>query len=297
MLKGVDVSKWQGVINWDALAPAVDFAFMRMSVGCPDPGQSDDLYVDAQFVRNYNEATARNELVGVYHYCYPQYNEPENEARFVARSARRFLNKPTVIALDYEESSSKNPVDWANRFFDTLNAELGYRAMLYINKSLNDQYDWSPVVADNNGLWLARWDYKETITENTDWPFVAVKQYSNKENIGGISPVDADLFNGTAEQFLKYCFDQTPVTPPVVEDPKDVRISQLEAALTTCENRPPEIKEVIKEVPVEKIVEKEVKVEVPVEKIVDKIVEVPAKYTASGAISFLIGYLFGKNKK
>jgi len=74
--------------------------------------------------------------------------------------------------------------------------------------------------------------------------------------------------------------DPEVVTPPTPQvDPRDAKIVDLTNQLAACQNKPVEvrevIKEVIKEVPVDKIVEKEVRVEVPVEIIKEKVIEIP----------------------
>ena len=63
--KGIDVSKWQGDINWEKVrASGVEFAMLRAGFGkCQ--GQN-----DTSFERNYREAKKNGILVGAYHYSY-----------------------------------------------------------------------------------------------------------------------------------------------------------------------------------------------------------------------------------
>ena len=49
--RGIDVSSWQGVIDWDAVkSSGVEFAILRSSFGSPSPSQ-----VDNQFYNNVKE--------------------------------------------------------------------------------------------------------------------------------------------------------------------------------------------------------------------------------------------------
>ena len=59
--KGIDVSKWQGDINWEKVrASGVEFAMLRAGFGrCQ--GQN-----DTSFERNYREAKKNGILVGAY---------------------------------------------------------------------------------------------------------------------------------------------------------------------------------------------------------------------------------------
>lgn len=63
---GIDVSKYQGTINWDAVAadPSVQFAILRAGYGRYES------QVDAQWARNYAECKRLNIPVGAYWYSY-----------------------------------------------------------------------------------------------------------------------------------------------------------------------------------------------------------------------------------
>ena len=63
--KGIDVSKWQGRINWSLVkSDGVQFAMIRSSFGW---GKDN---VDILFDTNYEEATKVGIPVGAYHYSY-----------------------------------------------------------------------------------------------------------------------------------------------------------------------------------------------------------------------------------
>ena len=62
---GIDVSKWQGRIDWPLVKSAgVQFAMIRSSFGW---GQGN---TDLQFETNYENATKVGVPVGAYHYSY-----------------------------------------------------------------------------------------------------------------------------------------------------------------------------------------------------------------------------------
>ena len=76
--KGIDVSKWQGDINWEKVrASGVEFAMLRAGFGrCQ--GQN-----DTSFERNYREAKKNGILVGAYHYSYAKtVSDAEKEAEW-----------------------------------------------------------------------------------------------------------------------------------------------------------------------------------------------------------------------
>lgn len=79
---GIDVSKWQGDIDWQAVkADGVEFAMIRMGLG----NKNDSGYrVDPYFVANVEGAVAAGVDVGCYFYSYAtSADEARNEAAFV----------------------------------------------------------------------------------------------------------------------------------------------------------------------------------------------------------------------
>ena len=79
MTKGIDVSTWQGKIDWNQVKNSdVKFAILRSSFGSPDPSQ-----VDNQFENNYKGAKAAGIPLGAYHYGYAVSEaEARQEAKF-----------------------------------------------------------------------------------------------------------------------------------------------------------------------------------------------------------------------
>ena len=197
MLKGIDVSKWQGDINWSSVAKNTDFAIIRSSYGTG--------YKDEKFEYNRDKARQENILRGFYHYSYPNHNTPEAEADWFL-SVVTPLQDGESLYLDFEENYP-DPVGWSKRFLDRIREALGgYLPLIYINYYTAKTYDWSPVADAGYGLWLAKWDYDPDGTFDVPyWSVVAMRQYSNNETINGISGrVDGNVFYGGVEQFLAY---------------------------------------------------------------------------------------------
>lgn len=223
MLKGFDISKYQGAVNFDELKAGADFVIARASMGCPDPGETVANYTDADFQRNRNEAARVGILFGAYHFGYPQYNDPEPEAQqfFNAIQAAGGLQENVIYALDYEEASAKDMDDWCSRFIDKFK-ELtgGYVCLLYIDHARAVQIPWTKTIATGAGLWLAEWDFNANspMDPSTPWPFLAFRQYTDKATVAGITPVDGDVFYGDASAFDKYGY-HAPVTTVTVANP------------------------------------------------------------------------------
>lgn len=239
MLKGVDVSRWQDTVDWHRMKnEGIDFAIIRAGYGSPEPGEPLSKYIDNKFYQNRDSLRSLGMLRGFYWFTYPTVNEPEEEANAFADTVLP-LQDGEVLALDIEGNIGPDPVGWSLRFLNKVTERTGVKPIIYINQSMNNSYDWSPVVDAGYGVWLAGWDYvADPQNEVSDWPFVAFEQYSNKGNVGGENPVDLDSFNGSAEQFLKYGYHAPVVEPPAPPtDPHEAQIAELNATIARLNNQ------------------------------------------------------------
>jgi len=61
-MDGIDVSFWQGTIDWPTVAQNIDFAFIRASHGVTQ---------DSQFSNYWSQASSAGVSIGPYHYFEP----------------------------------------------------------------------------------------------------------------------------------------------------------------------------------------------------------------------------------
>lgn len=214
-LKGIDISRWQGNINWDEVKKAVDFAIIKAS------GGDDGLYPDGQFARNKAEARRVGILRGYYHFA-GGVHSPEEEADHFVNTVGD-LQKGEIMALDWEVHHS-NPVDWCLKFLQRVETRVGFKPVIYMNSATCNALNWGPVIANNNGLWIANWGSNNGVPGSPPsvgkWPFWAIWQYSSSGSVAGIAGrVDMDVFNGDATAFKKYGGDTGTPTPPPTPPP------------------------------------------------------------------------------
>lgn len=217
MLKGIDISRWQGVINWNDVKGQIDFAIIKAS------GGDDGLYPDGQFWRNRDEVRRLNIPHGFYHFAGG--GDPEQEAQHFANTVGG-LQKGEVVVLDWEVPHG-NIVGWCHRFLKKAEALFGVKPLIYLSGSTARGLDWQPVVNDDYGLWIAQWgnndDQPDAQPSPGQWPFWAIWQYSSTGGVNGIAGrVDLDLFNGDdINSFLAYGAGSSskPVDPPAQTTP------------------------------------------------------------------------------
>jgi lysozyme len=195
MIHGVDISKFQGNVDFHALKDNADFVIIRSTYGVG--------YTDDKFVRNRDTARSVDLGIGFYHYAYPQFNSPLAEADWFTMKVS--CQPGELLCLDFEEHYP-DPVNWCKTFLDRCVSNMGFKPLLYINYALVKAYDWTPVINGGYGLWLAYWNYNPdtNIPTDTGWNIVAMRQYSNKGNVAGMNPVDLDVFYGDLTAFKKY---------------------------------------------------------------------------------------------
>lgn len=162
MFKGVDVSRHQGIIDWDKFLEDEhsDFAIIRAGFGKNN--------IDAQAVRNVAECERLGIPYGLYWFSYAL--TPEM-ARREAEYLSDFVGKhkpsyPLVYDFEYDTVAHavKNGVKISRDF--VLNCteqfchrleELGFYAMFYCNNDYYQRYYQASKVAEKYDMWYARY--------------------------------------------------------------------------------------------------------------------------------------------
>ena len=164
---GIDVSKWQGDIDFDKIKDTgIEFVFIKMG---GQNGIGGDYYLDPKFERNIEGFTNVGIPVGLYFYSYA--NSPDNakkDALWVIDQIKDYkVDLP--IAFDWENWSSFNKFhvsfNTLTKSFESFAKTLkdsGYDTMLYSSKNYLENI-W---LKTNYPIWLAHYtketDYKGT---------------------------------------------------------------------------------------------------------------------------------------
>ncbi|MDE2105972.1 MAG: LysM peptidoglycan-binding domain-containing protein, partial [Patescibacteria group bacterium] len=207
MISGVDVSQWQGVIDWPTVKRAgYQFALIRATVGMQE---------DTTFKQNWTGAKAAGLAVGAYHFAYDNVTPADQQADFFHSTVvAAGLEPGDLAALDMEVAEAGVPTrPWNNEFLGHAGAAFGCPLLDYSDLSfLEGQIGAEP---GNNGLWLAEWTATMPATP-AGWPFIAVWQHTNAGAVAGINGrVDLDFFNvADMDHLLAYGY-QGHIPPPV----------------------------------------------------------------------------------
>lgn len=182
-LKGIDVSQWQGNIDWQKVKGAgVQFAMLRAGYGRNN--------LDTKFHRNAQGAAAAGIPVGLYWFSYALNVEmSRREAQYAVELAKKYkITWPIAYDLEYDTVSYavKNGVaitkslatQMAIAFCEEIK-RLGYIPMVYTNLDyLNRYFDRSKLPYD---LWYAQYASTASVADKEIW------QYSSKGSVPGIA--------------------------------------------------------------------------------------------------------------
>ena len=218
-IHGIDVSNWQGQIDWGAVRTSGRlFAFAKATEG--------QTFVDATFARN-RQAMAAAGLVlrGFYHFARPDRNSAAAEADHFLRTVGP-LGPGEVAVLDLEVAPSASVGDWAAEWLARVHQGTGRTPVLYSYQSYLYSIPTSRLT--QYPLWVAAWGRNDgTVPASppaTDrWSKWTWWQYTSNAVVPGVAGrVDDSLFIGTVDELASYG-RSTPATPP----PPAVPLGQL----------------------------------------------------------------------
>ena len=213
MLKGIDISKWQGSgFNLDV---AGDFAIIKATEGTG--------YVDPLCDKFYQQAKAKGLLRGVYHFARPDLgNSGAAEAEYFVKNIKGYIGD-AILVLDYEVAPYSD--DWAYAFAKRVHDLTGVWPMLYASASKINGVNWAKT-AKNCGLWIAGYPSKYNVKNPPlpsvndmpygigAWAFWAIWQYSSSAGT-----LDRNIANMDKAAWLKYANASAQPTPTPTPTP------------------------------------------------------------------------------
>lgn len=225
---GIDVSTWQGEMDWKVAGAKVDFAFIRAgSIN----GTTGVLYEDYQFIRNSGLAPVHVDYLDYYWYFRPNLKVLEQADYFsnLIKGAKRNLRP--IADVETTGGLSPNAVASALEIFvRRIKENLGVWPMIYTRTTF-----WNPYVGDRT-LWeeldldIARytsaqnpWGYtgNPNYLKPRDWDDWDFWQYSADGNGMGAAygaksaSIDLQHFNGSKQDLVAY---SVAIYPPAIPD-------------------------------------------------------------------------------
>jgi len=199
LVVGVDVSNWQGTVNWQQVAASgVQFGICKSTEGVT--------YRDPYFRQNWSGMAAAGIARGSYHFAQPDLNSPEAEAHFWLEHLELAggLAPGDLLALDLETGYG-DVSDWTLRCLGAVAALVGFKPLVYSGRWYMDDHGLThDEELATHGLWLASYG---TVPEPPPfWDFYAIWQFTCEGRVPGVAgPCDMNLANvETIEQLKRY---------------------------------------------------------------------------------------------
>lgn len=201
-LRGVDVSHYQGDVDWEILeGQEISFAFIKATEGSG--------YVDAYFYDNWQGADRTQLFTGAYHFFSfdsPASTQAENYISTVGDLSGKIA---PVVDVEYYGDKRSNPPDrertvaQLQELLALLEAHYHAKPIIYTTCQVYQRY-----IKGEFGeypLWIRNVYYPPDVDMKGEWVFW---QYSDKGVLRGYSGdekyIDLNVFNGSLEDLEKY---------------------------------------------------------------------------------------------
>ncbi len=195
-VKGIDVSYYQGSIDWsDVRSDGVRYAFIRASHGTG--------FVDPKFPTYWQGAKSAGVLRGAYQYFEPDQSATAQADLLVEKIfAGGKTDLPPVI--DVESTGGQSAATIKARvgtWMDRVQARLGYKAIIYTGKYFWQDHVGNTSAYDDHALWHPQYTSASCPDIAGAWSDWQHWQFTSTGDVDGIAgDVDINRFNGTLAQ-------------------------------------------------------------------------------------------------
>lgn len=199
-VRGVDVSHYQGKIDWNVLAAQdIQFAYIKATEGSS--------HVDERFAENYREAKQTDLKVGAYHFFSFDSTGLTQAENFIETVENFDGMLPPVADVEFYGNKAENPPapeevrPQLQAYLDAVEDAYGLRPIIYATYESWELYVKGQF--DDYPLWIR--DIWNQPKNSADWTFW---QYTNRGRLKGFfgdEPyVDLNVFVGTVEDWEQW---------------------------------------------------------------------------------------------
>lgn len=184
-MQGIDISQWQGDINFRVMrSAAIEYVIVKAG------GSNSGTYTDRKYNSFVDAARAAGMCIG--HYWFNGLGDPTADANYFVNNLRNYA-PGDVLVLDVESEGSM-PHWGANRvlaFLTQVKARLGVVPVVYMSSSVTWAEDWSVVVAFGSKLWVAQYGMNDGVPGSVPsvgyWPDWTIWQFTSLGRRSGYS--------------------------------------------------------------------------------------------------------------
>lgn len=193
MLNGIDISHHNAdqIRRGTLTISAPEFVIMKATEG--------KSYRDPRMDEFLQLMDLDRQLLGFYHYARPEINNPVAEALNFLDRVGTYTGR-AMFALDVEGKSflldNATLSGWVLTWLHTVENETGVKPLVYTGTEGLIKFG-SAILANDTGLWFARYRQRLNKEMYAPYPFWAIWQFTS-------TPWDCDKFNGDRIAWAKY---------------------------------------------------------------------------------------------
>ena len=201
-VRGVDVSHYQGDIDWSVLSnEGIDFAFIKATEG--------STYIDEKCEYNLTNALKQDIFVGAYHFFSFESSGKTQAENFIANVPTVDGMLPPVIDLEFYGKFCDDPMNprvvlpELNVLLAELEEYYGKKPIIYVTEGSYELYLQGGY--EEYDIWIRDVIFEPKLSDGREWTFW---QYTNRERLNGYNGqekfIDMNVFCGSREEFLEY---------------------------------------------------------------------------------------------
>ena len=196
---GIDVSHYQGDINWKMLEQTrqgqfpIQFIFMKATEGGD--------YSDDRFTANFDSARAHGFIRGAYHFYNPK-TDANKQADFFIQSVKLEPGDlPPVLDIEKKGKDMKKLQSDLKLWLRKVENHYGVKPIIYASYKFKTRY-LNDSVFNTYPYWIAHY-YVDSVRYEGDWKFW---QHTDVGTLPGIDEkVDLNVFNGGKNELDAFC--------------------------------------------------------------------------------------------
>ena len=190
-MHGIDVSHYQGDINWKMLKQKrqgkfpVEFTFMKATEGGD--------FSDDRFVANFDSAKVHGFIRGAYHFYNPK-TDADKQADFFIRSVKLEPGDlPPVLDIEMKSKDVKKLQQDLKIWLRKVENHYGVKPIIYASYKFKTKY-LNDSIFNTYPYWIAHY-YVDSVRYQGEWKFW---QHTDVGTLPGIDEkVDLNVFNGS----------------------------------------------------------------------------------------------------
>lgn len=185
-LNGLDVSHYQGNVDWPLVAESFQFAFIKATEG--------DQYVDPKFHTNIAGIQNTSLSFSAYHFYSPASDPVKQASNFLSHTRAYNLTLPPVVDIEVAPDNDLNAFhDGIQQWLDKVRESSGCTPIIYSSKSFWNKYLQSRF--SDYPVWISDYTTSKDSIASIPWSFW---QFSDRGSAPGVEGlVDQSLYRGT----------------------------------------------------------------------------------------------------